>query len=418
MKKITMSAIALTTIFSSFTTANADGINILDDVQYNAQIRTRLEVASDQGKVGDRAQALTNRLHLKLSANLFGIENLKATLGAQVVNDFGYNHYNSKMNNQNQYDVILDPEFGMLSEASLDYTSGKTLFHAGRSQVKLDNQRFIGTVGWRQNERSYDTLFIANNSIPGLSLLGAWVYGYQGVGPKPGTQDMSTTDTNSVLLHAKYSLSDSMALTAYDYMLANIHDTYGIALTGKTPTTVPLKYRLEVAMQKDASMSIHQQTPTTGKADANYFNVDLSTKVNNVIIGANYELQSGSTGTDGKTAFTTPLGTNHKFNGWADKFLTTPTGGLEDINIRLGYVDKGFGKLLGFYHIFSSDKNMQTATGAGDDLGTEFDAVYVNKIPGFTNLTGLIKGAYYMGGDVTGYDKDKKVAWAQLDYKF
>jgi len=59
----------------------------------------------------------------------------------------------------------------MLSEASLDYKLDKTALHAGRSHVNLDNQRFIGTVGWRQNERSYDTIYAANNSIKNLSVL-------------------------------------------------------------------------------------------------------------------------------------------------------------------------------------------------------------------------------------------------------
>jgi hypothetical protein len=411
MKKIVMSAVAVTAMIGSVSNLSAnDGVNILNNVKVKGQIRPRVEVASDQNAVGERAQAFTNRLHLSLTAGLLNVENLTTTIGVQSVNNFGYNRYNSTDNGVKQYDKIVDPQFAMISEASLDYTVGKTALHLGRSHVNLDNQRFIGTVGWRQNERSYDTFYVANNDVENLSVLAAWVYGFQGV------KANNTADSNSILLHVGYKVSDAINIAAYDYMLASISDTYGLALTGKMAiTNTKLNYRVEYAIQSDATMKIHDKD---AKADASYMNLDIGANINGILLGANYELQSGSTGTDGKTAFKTPLGTNHKFNGWADKFLSTPIGGLQDMNIRAGYKTAGLGKVLAVYHIFTADKSMKASNGSSDDLGSEFDAVYVNKIPGFNNLTGLVKGAYYMGGEVDGYAKDKKVAWLQLDYKF
>jgi hypothetical protein len=43
--------------------------------------------------------------------------------------------------------------------------------------------------------------------------------------------------------------------------------------------------------------------------------------------------------------FTTPLATLHKFQGWADKFLTTPVNGLADLYVNAGYTRKGVGPL-------------------------------------------------------------------------
>ena len=93
--------------------------------------------------------------------------------------------------------------------------------------------------------------------------------------------------------------------------------------------------------------------------------------------------------------------------------------GLKDANVRIGYKTEGFGKLLAVYHDFKAD----TTTGANsDDLGSEIDFVYVNKIPGVNGLTGLIKYASFSKGDTTnGFvasQSDKQVAWAQLSYKF
>ena len=171
MKKILMSAVALTAMIGTGTTtlsATDDVINIFNDVKLKGQIRPRAEYVdvSDNGK--SKGVAFTARTHLVATAGLLGVEKLTATIGLQSVNNFGYTHHNDsftfpggvKTPVNPQYETILDPNFAMLSEASIDYSAGKTALHAGRSQVNLDNQRFIGTVGWRQMERAYDTVTV------------------------------------------------------------------------------------------------------------------------------------------------------------------------------------------------------------------------------------------------------------------
>jgi len=409
MKRLLLSMAAMPLMVGGLSVSASanDGINILNDVKVKGQIRPRYEYANEYKNGKDQANAFTARTHLVVTGGLLGVENLTATIGLQGVNNFGYTDYapaNTKGNVA--YDKILDPQGAMLSEASVDYTVDKTALHVGRSQVNLDNQRFIGTVGWRQMERSYDTVYAANSSVKNLSLLAAYVYGFAGVS---GT---TTTDTNSVLLHANYKLMDELSVTGYGYLLSSIHDTYGLSLTGKVDAGAKLSYRAEYAIQKDATL----ETGSAGKpkADANYLNLDLGANISGILAGANYEVLSGTNGTDGKTKFTTPLATGHKFNGWADKFLTTPAGGLQDANVRLGYKAKGLGKVLAVYHTFTADEKM----GGEDDLGTEFDAVYVNAIPGFKNLKGLVKYASYSKGKVAGYTKDVTKGWVQLDYKF
>jgi len=413
MKKILMSAVALTAIMGTGTTLSAadDGINILNDVKIKGQIRPRAEYVdiTDNGK--SKGAAITARTHLVVSAGLLGVENLSATIGLQSVNNFGYNHYNSTDNGQTTYQVIKDPNFAMLSEASIDYSTGKTALHAGRSQVNLDNQRFIGTVGWRQVERSYDTVYAANNDIENLNILAAYVYGFQGVGAG------DTAETNSILLNVKYKVADALTITAYDYMLASLSDTLGLALTGKIDAGAKLTYRAEYAQQSNPTMEYRVKNV---KADATYYNLDFGANISGILAGVNYEVLSG-TNSASKTAFNPALGTNHKFNGWADVFYVAgvPGMGLKDANLRVGYKAKGFGKVLAVYHSFTAD----TTTGTNsDNLGSEIDFVYVNKIPGFNNVKGLVKYAGFSKGDVTnGYaasQNDKQVVWAQLDYKF
>ena len=412
MKKIIMSAVALSAVMGTTSIASAaDGINIFDDVKVKGQIRPRAEYVDIKDNGKNKGAAMTARTHIAVTAGLLGVENLTATVGIQSVNNFGYNHYNSTANGETTYEVIKDPNFAMLSEASIDYKVGKTALHAGRSHVNLDNQRFIGTVGWRQVERSYDTVYAADNSIENLNILAAYVYGFQGVGAG------DTAETNSILLNVKYKVADALTVTAYDYMLSSISDTMGLALTGKIDAGAKLSYRAEYAQQSNPTMEYRVKNV---KADASYYNLDLGANMSGVLAGINYEVLSGADA-GGKTTFNPALGTNHKFNGWADVFYVAgkPTGGLKDANIRLGYTAKGFGKLLAVYHDFSSDT---TTTGASDNLGSEIDVVYVNKVPGFNNLKGLLKFASFSKGDTTnGYAAsqfDKQVVWAQLDYKF
>lgn len=424
MKKILLSSVLLSATFGLLNTVSAsdEGFNILNDIKLKGELRPRFEMADVDTPTTTTAQAFTNRTHLSLTAGLFGVKNLSATIGLQSVNNFGYTNYSSPGNsvsdgNDKTYDTIADSQQAMLSEAAIDYKLAKTALHAGRSQLNLDNQRFIGTVGWRQTERSYDTLYVSNSDVENLELLAAYVYGYAGV------TGITTTETNSVLLHVKYKLADALSITAYDYMLASTSDTLGLALTGKFDAGAKFTYRAEYAIQSDATMEYGSAPSQTNvKADATYYNLDMGANISGFLAGLNYEVLSGTTGSDGKTAFNPTLGTNHKFNGWADVFYVAPGGvstGLKDANIRLGYKSKGFGKVLAVYHDFTAD----TTTGANsDDLGSEIDIVYTNKIPGVNGLTGLVKYANFSKGSTTnGFaaaQSNKQVAWAQLSYKF
>ncbi len=417
MKKLLLSMAAVPLVIGGLSVSASanDGINILDNMKLKGEIRPRYENVDDGSAATADANAYTVRTKLSVTADLLGVDGLTATIGGISVNNLGSHEYNWDNSGQytdgtKPYSKVVDPQAAMISNAAIDYTANDTTLHVGRSQINLDNQRFIGTVGWRQLERSYDSAYVTNSSIKNLSVMAAWVYGSAGVG---GT---TTTDTNSVLLHAAYKVIPELKVTAYDYMIAGLGDTYGIALTGKAKLDMAkLSYRAEYAVQKDASMGIH--AGPKAKADASYYNLDLGANVSGILAGVNYEFLSGSTGSDGKTNFNPALGTNHKFNGWADKFFvgnSGPLGGLKDFNVRLGYTAKGFGKLLAVYHDFTTDKNM----GGLDDLGSEFDALYTNKIPGVNNLTGLLKYADYSKGTVAGYTTDVQKIWVGLDYKF
>jgi len=404
MKKSVLSLAALPLMIGGFgVSANAaESISILDDLAFTGQIRPRFEYANVKENGLDKANAFTARTRLAVTGKLLGIEGLTGKAGITSVNNFGYKDYAPASTG---YDTILDPQTAFVSEAYVAYTKSDTTLQAGRSFVNLDDQRFIGTVGWRQVERAYDTVMVKNGSIDNLSLMASWVYGYQGVNANP------TTDTGSAILHANYKAADALDITAFGYMLADIHDTYGLRVTGKLPLEgVKLDYVASYAMQTDASLTyLLDDAPSI---DASYYDLALSANISGIIVGGEYEVLGDAQG-DSTKGFTTPWATLHKFQGWADVFLgrtaKSNNDGLADMSGKIGYASKGFGKLLGIFHKFDA------LTGNNDDLGSEFDALYVNKVPGVKDLGFLAKAAYYSKGD-TGNDVTK--FWLQLDYKF
>ncbi len=74
-----------------------------------------------------------------------------------------------------------------------------------------------------------------------------------------------------------------------------------------------------------------------------------------------YELLEGNS----VQAFQTPLGTLHAFQGWADKFLATPSDGIEDLYFSFATKIRGTNVSL-IYHRFNPEAG-------GPDYGSEWD---------------------------------------------
>ncbi|MFY9143131.1 alginate export family protein [Sulfuricurvum sp.] len=412
MKKITLSAVAVLSLAGTFTAGlSADeGFSLLSNAKFNGEVRPRYENVEVENSAKNDANAFTVRATIGVEANLLGIDGLSGKVDGTTVQAIGGQHYfDGTYNGMTGYETVVDPEQTRFSQAYLQYKLGKTVAKAGRQVINLDNQRFIGSVDWRQMMQSFDAAVISDSTIDNLTLTGAYVWGRAGVTNAP------TANTDSIILNGSYKVSDMLKVTAYDYMISSASDTVGISLTGNVPVSVAkIAYRAEYASQGDASRDTDDAHKDV-KADADYYNLDALANINGILAGAGYELLSGHTTGDGKTAFYAPLGTLHAFNGWADKFLaSTPTGGLADMSATLGYTAAGFGKAMVVYHDFETD----VAMSGKSDLGSEWDLLYTNAVPGVKGLNGLAKAAFFKAGDVAGYSVDVRKIWLQLDYKF
>ncbi len=349
--------------------------------KFSANFRYRYEMA-DQSGLPEDARASTLRSRLGYHTGRF--EGFSAMIEAEDIRDIGDDDYNSTTNGKVRFPVVADPDETEINRAFIDFTGlPQTRITAGRQRIKLDNDRFIGNVGFRQNEQTFDALRIDNQSLKDI---GATYIFIDNVNRIFGSDSpMGDHEMTSHIFNVSYSGWSPAKITGYAYLLdydnllALSTQTYGLRAVGKHRLNddVTLLYSGEYAHQSDFNSN-------PAGFDHDYYHAELGLKAKGITAKAGYEVLSG----DGTTALQTPLATGHKFNGWADKFLVTPVSGLADGYVSLSGQFMGV-RLLGAYHMFEGDSG-------GADLGDE-----VNLLARKTfrkRYTAELKGAFYEAG--------------------
>lgn len=351
-----------------------------------AALEYRLRVENvDQDGFDDQATAVTGRLRLGYrSADYHGWSGYAEL---EDIHAFGGEVYSPETSGR---PVILDPEGSETNQAYLQYRYGQDLtVRGGRQRIILDNARFIGNVGWRQNEQTYDAATLSWQSAPNLTL-------YYGLLENVHRVNFDGVGIDAHLANIAY-VCNSTTVTGYGYWLDfdGLFDdarTLGLRVDGaKDWRAMRWLYTAEYARQDDYRDS--------DGIDVDYRLLDLGAAYRGISLRMAQETLEG----DGTKAFQTPLATLHAFNGWADKFLMTPPGGLVDRYASVGAPLWGF-KLLAVYHRFSADRG-------SDDYGTEWDFSIARGIT--PHLTGLVKYASYSADDF-GADTDK--IWVMANF--
>ena len=408
MKKSLASALILSTSLIAPNAIAQDSVVTLEDAikasKVLANLRLRYEGADfDNGT--ESADVLTYRARVGLETGAF--------LGTKFLVEFDHiedlaGNFNDTINDNTGFAVIADPSATELNRLQLTNTAlPDTKVTVGRQRIILDDSRFVGNVGWRQNEQTYDAIRVTNKSIKGLTLDASYV---DQVNRIFGDEAPSGRfDSDSWLLNAGFKVPAEGAdvkISAFAYLLdlsnAGLSsNTYGAQLSAKKGS---LGFVGRYATQSDTG-----DNPVDYTAD-HYF-AEATYKQNGFTLAGGYEVLGADEDSAGR--FTTPLATLHKFNGFADVFLGTPTAGLEDLYIKGGYKTGPVGSLpfinmFAVYHDYSSDEG-------GLDLGSEIDAVVATKIAKKVGL--LFKFAQYSQGDV-GTPFDRSRYSVQLDYSF
>lgn len=351
-------------------------------------IRTRYEFADVDGLDASHAWTFRERLGLKTAAwNGFSAL-LEGEFSQAAVDD-----YNGGAPGADPFDKanspILDPETNELNQAYLQYEGFDTTARVGRQKIIYDNAAFIGNVGWRQNEQTYDAISLANKSIDGLILNYSFInqvnriFGSDADAPlAPGFANVEDIAASVHLFNASYSGIEGVTLGAYAYIM-NFEDVG--AWDNNTFGLSAKKDMFDVTLYGE--LAWQDKAGTLVQDDAIYAHVAATkelaasdTKLGTLTLGVEH-LDAG---------FKTPLATVHAFNGFADVTdagrISGAHNGLTDLYVSHAIPIFWGVKWTNVFHAMGDN-----SLNAG--YGWEYDSVLVKKFD--DHFTAIAKFAWF-----------------------
>ena len=308
---------------------------------------------------------------------------LSTLLEVDYVHTEWQSHHSDGARN-NAEPLIPDVPGGEINQLLLSYEFDRAQVKLGRQRIELDDQRFVGSNGYWQNDQTFDAIstdwklfsasrlhysYIANaNRIFGddadrtLPHDATDHYGSDGYRPAGLLGDH---EHNSHLLHLQLNEWDFSRVIGYAYFIDNqdAPETSNQTLGGKykfTTTAGMFKYQGELAA------ATQERTELPSSPRPIYALIDLNIIRGQWRLAGRHEVL----GSDDNASFITPLGSNHNFQGMADVFATTPENGLEDNSLRVNWRSSPW-ELDIHYHWFSEYSGSQ-AYGEELDLDAEF----------------------------------------------
>jgi len=376
----------------------------ITDGKLNFSARYRFEHVDDDARP-EEAHASTIRARLGYTTKVFN--DFQVGIELDHVEALGGDNYDDLHGDTTDHAVVADPEGTEINQAWIAYSGiDDTIFKVGRQRINLDNQRFVGGVGWRQNEQTYDSVKISNTSLQDTTIQYAHISNVNRIfGPNDGRAGTPAADanfdSNTNIFNVKYSGLGIGTLSAYAYLLdfddaaAISTKTFGARFSGSQGDKTKFLYTAEYARQSD-----YKDNPKS--FDADYYHLEAGIQAKGVTAKLGMEILDAD---DDKGAFTTPLATLHKFQGFADKFLVTPGDGVEDLYASV--FTKVFGAKVGIiYHDFEAEEG-------SSDYGDEIDLVIAKQV--HKNVHVLLKYANYNADD---FGSDTQKAWLQVLMKF
>ena len=356
-------------------------------------IRYRFENV-DQNGAAREANASTVRARLGYTTDWW--RDLQVGFDFDHISTVGNENFNDTRNGRGTFPVVADPETTEVNQAYAVFRGmPDTILKVGRQRVILDNARFVGNVGFRQNEQTYDAVVLINTAIENVTAIYGYVFNVNRIfGNEHPFGDLGT-DTHILNLSYKTSWGK---LTAHALLIdldspavAGLSsNTFGLRFAGSTALAgdsgLKFLYALEFATQSDAGRN-------PGDYSVEYFLIEPGISIGGVTAKFGYEVLDGN----GTQAFQTPLATLHAFQGVTDKFLTTPANGMENLYLKLAYKVPGTGLLSGLtlsgaYNDFSPEKG-------GGDYGSEWG---LKVAKGFKTSHGKVS----LSAEVADYDSD------------
>ena len=354
-KIATCSVLALLCAVASGSVQAQEGELILDT-------RLRAEFVDQDGR--DNAEALTFRARAGYKFNVDEKWHVLAEgEGVLHLND----SFADTVENRPGYAVVADPEAFELNRLQIGYKDKKTSATLGRQRIILGSARYVGNVGFRQNEQTFDAIRASHKFSDNVSAEYVYIDKVHRIFGDDSAAGNWNSDSHIAQLGVKTNIGDFNAyglLLDFSNAAGASGQTWGVSWSKGFDTDFgKVKLKAEGALQSE----YNGNGPSS---DVGYQALGLDVTSGKITANLGVEILEGS----GGRGFITPLATLHKFQGWADAFLATPATGVRDIQIGA----KGkFSNLIDGakpmswavqYHDFATDNGR---TG----LGNEIDAV-------------------------------------------
>ncbi|MFU8831823.1 MAG: alginate export family protein [Wenzhouxiangella sp.] len=323
MTKFTTHLVCGALVFGALAASAAE-----DQWQTTIDVRYRVELVDVETMAKD-ATASTVRLRLGLvSPDWSGWSVGAMAHGNRAVLR---ERFNSTANGKTQYPVVADPDDEGLSQAWVRYRASERFRTTlGRQRIIEDNHRFIGNVGFRQLEQTFDAVTLDWQPAPGWQVnLNYLDKAHRVFGRSNPNALLAEADLDAWMGTLSRSL-ESATIAIYAHRLVfddrpASHRNLGVRIIGSMPGEHGLEYRAEFARQAGLR-------ELSNVSEQNYLHLRLGQRLDNWHWFAAHERLGG----DREYAFQTPLATLHAHNGWTDQFLTTPAAGLIDTHLAAG----------------------------------------------------------------------------------
>ncbi|MBP8227991.1 MAG: alginate export family protein [Pararheinheimera sp.] len=342
MRYYSLPALAVLAACTSISVCAADtASNTFTAPELKMLFRYRLEAVDQQGLAEN---ALASTLLSRFSLTQKFSSGWSAGGEFDYVAAIGDKKYNDSINGKTVYPVVADPAGADLNQAFVQYQSGEQMLKIGRQRINLANERFVGGVGWRQNEQTFDAVRYQASLSAELTLDYSYSSKVNRVFGSKSPQGDWSSDLH--LLDLRYQPNTNHQLGAFVYQMEFddaplvSNQTIGLDYQYSQALSQSSRYTLygSYARQQDAGDNLNSY-------DADYWTLEANFWFSAWQAGAGVEIL----GSDNGVGFSTPLATLHKFQGFADKFLSTPANGIEDKYLKLGYKLDQL-ELMAFYH--------------------------------------------------------------------
>jgi hypothetical protein len=319
---------------------------------------------------------------------------------AQLTDEF-----NDTVNGNTAFAVVPDPEALEVNRLQLAWNGAEGRRAViGRQRIVLNNARFVGNVGFRQNEQTFDALRLEARPSDQIGLTYIYIDQVRRIFGDDSPQGEWDSDSHAVqtdLMLPFGRLSAYALLLDFQNAPAQSSQTYGARWSHEWEAgAFRPRLTLEAAAQSD-------YRGNSAGFDLGYQHAELAVRRDRWTVTAGGERLEG----DDLRGFSTPLATLHSFQGWADVFLATPPDGVRDLYASVAYATPNWPAgqpvtLMLRAHEFADDSGSA-------DFGSEVDALARFVLNERMSLEA--KAATFAGEDPRFADRAK--FWLALEYR-